>query len=127
MSLNRRSSSSGRSGIPKPPPPPPVRSYIHAKKKTPEPSFKMHTGPTISYTSGSTVSKNKPNFLFDIENDKAYSYEELLDMSRKEINAIEKNNDIIRAKIKEIKKQSQQTRGGKRRRKSKRTRRHKRS
>lgn len=125
-SSSGRSASSGRSGIPKPPPPPPVRSSIQAKKKTPEPSFKLHSGPTISYTSSYTVSNNKPVFLFDIANDKAYNQMELKDMDLKKINAIEKNNDNIRKLIKEMKK-SQQTRGGRRQRKSKRTRRHKRS
>ncbi len=120
----RRSNSSGRSGIPKPPPPPPVRSSIKPKKKTPEPSFKLHPGPTIAYKNTYTISNNKPFFLFDMANDTVYDEKELQYMDLKKIKAIEANNDIIRAKIKEMK---QQTRGGRRQKKTKRTRRHKRS
>ena len=124
-SSSGRSASSGRPKIPAPPPPPPVRSSIKPKKETPEKGFKLYTSPTITYTSGSTFAKNKPNFLFDIANDTVYDYDQLNKMNIKKINAIEKNNDFIRAKLKEMKKQ--QTRGGRRQRKTKRTRRHKRS
>jgi hypothetical protein len=124
-SSSGRSASSGRPRIPPPPPPPPVRSYTQQKKKTPEPSFKLHTGPTIAYKNTYTISNNKPFFLFDMATDTVYDESELLKMDLKKIKAIEANNDFIRAKLKEMK--SQQTRGGRRQRKTKRTRRHKRS
>ena len=124
-SNSKRSSSSGRSGIPAPPPLPPVRSSIKPKKETPEPNFKLHSGPTITYTSGSTFAKNTPNFLIDLKKNKVYTYDDLQGMSKKEINDIEKKNRAFEAEIKDMKKQ--QTRGGRRQRKTKRTRRHKRS
>ena len=124
-SNSKHSSSSGRPKIPAPPPPPPVRSAIKEKKKTPEKGVKLYTGQTITYTSGSTFAKNTPNFLIDLRKNKVYSsYDELHAMSRKEINAIEKNNRAYEAEMNNIRKQ---TRGGRRQRKTKRTRRHKRS
>ena len=123
-SSSGRSASSGRPRIPPPPPPPPVRSYTQPKKKTPEKGFKLHTGPTIAYTSGSTFAKNKPNFLKDLTTGKVYEFFELEKMSRTAINDIEKKNRVYEAKMNDMRKQ---TRGGRRQRKTKRTRRHKRS
>ena len=120
-----RSASSGRPKIPAPPPPPPVRYSIKEKKNTDDKGVKLYTGPTIAYTSGSTFAKNKPNFLIDLTTEKVYSsYDELKNMSRKEINDIEKKNRVYEAKMNDMRKQ---TRGGRWQRKSKRTRRHKRS
>jgi hypothetical protein len=118
-------SSSGRPRIPPPPPPPPVRSSIKPKKETPEKGVKVYTGPTITYTSGSTFAKNTPNFLIDLKKNKVYTYDDLQGMSKKEINDIEKKNRAFEAEINDMRKQ--QTRGGRRQRKTKRTRRHKRS
>jgi hypothetical protein len=101
-----------------------VRSSIKPKKETPEPKFKLHSGPTITYTSGSTFAKNKPNFLIDLKKNKVYTYNDLQGMSKKEINDIEKKNRAFEAEINDMRKQ---TRGGRRQRKTKRTRRHKRS
>jgi hypothetical protein len=126
-SSNRSSSkrsSSGRPRIPAPPPPPPVRSSIKPKKETPEKGVKLYKGPTITYTSGSTFAKNTPNFLIDLKKNKVYTYDDLQGMSKKEINDIETKNRAYEAEINVMRKQ---TRGGRRQRKTKRTRRHKRS